>query len=70
MINMTQKDADKLDTVKLDKKNVLPEDGLYRYLYQPGQQHGYQKRQVTDFIWSKNTYQLDLITQEPGNRAL
>ena len=70
MINMTQKDADKLDTVQLDKKNVLPEDGLYRYLYQPGQQHGDQKRQVTDFIWSKNTYQLDLITQEPGNRAL
>ena len=67
---MTQKDADKLDTVQLDKKNVLPEDGLYRYLYQPGQQHGDQKRQVTDFIWSKNTYQLDLITQEPGNRAL
>ena len=33
-------------------------DGLYRYLYQPGKQHGDQKRQVTDHIWSKNMYQL------------
>ena len=67
---MTPKDADKLDTVKLDKKNVLPEDGLYRYLYQRGEQHGDQKRQAKDFIWSKNTYQLNLLVQEPGNHAL
>ena len=44
MIDMKPKDAIKLDTVPLDKKyareTVLPEDGLYRYLYQPGEQHG------------------------------
>ena len=44
---MKPKDAIKLGTVPLDKKNpeetVLPEDGLYRYLYQPGEQHGEQK---------------------------
>ena len=48
MIGMKPKDAIKLDTVSLDKKyqeeTVLPKDGLYRYLYQPGQQHGDQKR--------------------------
>ena len=74
MIGMKPKDAIKLDVVPLDKiypeKTVLPENGLYRYLYQPGKQHGDQKRQATDFIWSKNTYRLDRIIQEPGNRIL
>ena len=49
---------------------MLPEDGLYRYLYQPGKQQGDQKRRVRDFIWSKNTYQLDRIEEEPGNCVL
>ena len=74
MIGMKPKDAIKLDTVPLDKKypeeTVLPEDGLYRYLYQPGEQHGDQKRRATDLIWSKNTYRLDQIVQEPGNHIL
>ena len=43
MADMKPKDAIKLDTVKLDKiypeENILSEDGLYRYLYQPGEQH-------------------------------
>ena len=60
MIDMKTKDAIKLDTVPLDKtypeETVLLEDGLYRYLYQPGKQHGDQKRWATDLIWSKNTY--------------
>ena len=41
MIGMKPKDAIKLDTVSLEKtyseETVLPEDGLYRYLYQPGE---------------------------------
>ena len=45
---------------------MLPEDGLYRYLYQLIEQHGDQKRRTTDFIWSKNTYRLG----GPGNRVL
>ena len=56
MIGTKPKNAIKLDTVPLDKKypeeTVLPEDGLYRYFYQPGEQHGDQKRQATDLIWS------------------
>ena len=74
MIGMKLKDAIKLDTVPLDKKyleeTVLPKDGLYGYLYQPGEHHGDQKRQATDLTWSKNTYRLDRIVQEPGNRVM
>ena len=43
IVGMKPKDAIKLDTVPLDKtypeKTVLPEDALYRYLYQSGEQH-------------------------------
>ena len=74
MIDMRQKNAIKLDTAPLDKtypeESVLPEHGLHRYLYQPGGQHGHQKRGATDFIRSKNTYRLDRIVQEPGNHVL
>ena len=74
MIGMKPKYAIKLDTVPLDKtypkEIVLPEDRLYRNLYQPGEQHGDQKRRATDLIWSKNTYGLDRIVQDPGNCIL
>ena len=44
---MKPKDAVKLGTIPLDKtypkETVLPEDVLYRYLYQPGEQHGDKK---------------------------
>ena len=44
MIDMKPKDAVKLDTVPLDKtypdETEIPEDGLYRYLDQLGEQHG------------------------------
>ena len=74
MIGMKPKDAIKLNNVPLDKiyteKTVLPKDGLYRYLYQPGEQHRNQKRRVIGLIWSKNTYRLDRIVQDPGNRVL
>ena len=74
MTDMKPKDAIKLDTVPLDKKypeeTVLPKDGLYSYLYQLGEQHGDQKRRVTDLILKKNTYRLARIVQDPGNRVL
>ena len=48
IIDMKPKDAIKLDTVPLDKiypeEIVLPGDGLYRYLYQPGEQHEDKKK--------------------------
>ena len=82
MIGMKPKDAIKLETVPLDRlaaqyehkkypeETVLPKDGLYRHLCQPGEQHGDQKRRATDLIWSNNTYRLDQIVQEPDNRLL
>ena len=74
MIDMKPKDSIKLDTVPPDKtyseESVLPEDGLYRCLYQPGEQQGDQRKRATGLIWSKNTYRLDRIVKEPGNRVL
>ena len=71
MTSKKPKDAIKLDTVPLNKINpketVLPEDGLYRYLYQPGEQHGDQKRRATDLTWSKYTYRIDQLVQDPSN---
>ena len=49
MIVMKPKDVIKLDTISLDEtypeETVLSKDGLYRYLYQPGEQHGDQKNE-------------------------
>ena len=71
---MKPKDAIELETVSLNERypeeTVLPKDRLYRYLYQPGEQHGDQKRRATDLIWSKNMYRLDWIVQDPGNYIL
>ena len=87
---MKPKVAIKLDTVTLDKtylketvlldktylkETVLPEDGFYRYLYQPFKQHGDQKRWATYLktsgeIWSKNTYWLDQVVQSTGSRVI
>ena len=75
MIKMKPKDAIKLDYVELkvkeiQEKDVLPEDGLYRYLYQPGELEGGQQRRATDMIWSWNTFRLDGIIQDDGERVL
>ena len=74
MIVKKPKAAIKLDTAPLDKtypeETVLPEEGLYRYVYGLGEHYGDQKRRSTDFIWSKNTYRLDRVLQETGNCVL
>ena len=54
MIGMKPKDAIKLKEVPLvaresyHPEEVLPEDGLYRYLLQPGKEHDDQRRRATD----------------------
>ena len=55
---------------KYPEETVLPENELYRYLYQSREEHGDLNRRVTGLIWSKNTYRLDRIVQEPGNLVL
>ena len=60
MIGMKPKDAIKLDHVPLVKRenypeeDKLPEDGLYRYLLQPSEEHDDQRRRATDRVWSKD----------------
>ena len=47
MIDMKPQDAINIDIVDLDRfeihpeQNALPENGLYGYLYHPGEQHGH-----------------------------
>ena len=54
MIGMKPKDAIKLKEVPLvaqesyPPEEILPEDGLYRYLLQPGEEHDDQRRRATD----------------------
>ena len=76
MIGMKPKDAIKLDEVPLvDRESyppeeILPEDGLYRYLLRPGEEHNDQRCRATDRIWSKGTYRLREIAENPGNRVM
>ena len=76
MSGMKHEDAVKLDEVPLVNREsyppeeVLPEDGLYRYLLQPGEEHDDQWCRATDRIWSKETYRLREIAENPGNRVM
>ena len=76
MIGMKPNAAIKLDEVKLKKQEnfppeeLLPEDGLYRYFLQPGEEHGDKKKRATDRIWSKKTYRLRQIISNSGNRTM
>ena len=76
MIGMKPKDAIKLNEVPLvnresyPEEEVLPEDGLYRYLLQPFEEHNDQRRRATDRIWSKGTYRLREVMENPGNHVM
>ena len=76
MIGMKPKDAIKLKEVPLvaresyPPEEVLPDDGLYRYLLQPCEEHDDQRRRATDRIWSKTSYRLQEMTENPSNRVM
>ena len=61
MIGMKPKKAIVLDQVPLvareayPPEGVLPQDGLYRYQLQPGEEHNDQRQRATDRIWSTGT---------------
>ena len=69
-------DAIKLKEIKLVNKfkylpeQKLPEDGLYRYLLQPGEEHNDQRKRATDTIWSKGDFRLKKVVVEPDNRIM
>ena len=76
MIGMKPSDAIKLNEVPLvNRENYppedkLPEDGLYPYLLQSGEEHDDRRRRATDRIWSKGTYRLREIVEDAGNRVM
>ena len=76
MIGMKPKDAIVLDQVPLVNREayppeeVLPEDGLYHYLLQPGEEHDDRRFRATDRMWSKGIYRLQKIVENPGNRVM
>ena len=76
MIGMKPKDAIKLKEVPLVNREayppeeVLPEDGLYRYLLQRGEEHDDQRCRATDRIWYKASYRLREIVENPGNHVM
>ena len=76
MIGMKPKDAIKLNEVLLvdreryPSEEVLPEDGLYRYLLQSGEEYDNQCQRATDRIWSEGTYRLREIVENPGNHVM
>ena len=71
MTGMKPKDAIKLKEVPLVKsylpEDTLPEDGLYCYLLQPGEEHDGQCKRAMDRIWSKKTYRLSKVLLSSGN---
>ena len=76
MTGMKPKDAIKLNQVSLVNRenyppeDTLPEDGLYLYLLQPGEEHNDKRKRAMDRIWSKKTYRLREIVEDSGNRVM
>ena len=76
MIGMKPKDAIVLDQVPLvnrenyPEEDKLPKNGLYRYLLQPGEEHDDQRHRATDRMWSKATYRLREVMENPGNHVM
>ena len=76
MIGIKSKDAIKLKEVPLvarevyPPEEVLPENGLYQYLLQPSEEHDDQWHRATDRIWSKDSYRLREIAENPGNHVM
>ena len=76
MIGMSPKDAIELNEVSLVNRenyppeDILPEDGLYRNLLYPEEENDDQRKRATDRVWSKKTYRLREVVEEPGNRVM
>ena len=76
MTGMKPKDAIKLNQVSLVNRenyppeDTLPEEGLYCYVLEPGEEHDDQCKRAMDRIWSKKTYRLREIMKDSGNRVM
>ena len=76
MTDKKPNDAIKMKEVSLVNQEIYPpeknlsEDGLYRYLLLPGEEHGDQRKRETDITWSKKTYRLSEVIKKTGNRVM
>ena len=76
MTVMSPKDAIGLKEVLLINRenypleDILPEDGSYRYLLQPGEEHNDQHKRATDRIRSEATHRLREVVEDPGNQVM
>ena len=76
IIGMKPKNAIVLDQVPIVDREAyppedkLPEDGLYRYLLQPGEENDDQRCRATDRRRSKKTCRLREVVEEAGNRVM
>ena len=43
---------------------------MYHYPLQPGEEHDDQHQRGTDRVWSKGTYKLKEIVENPGNHVM
>ena len=62
--------VDELKDTETEMIGMKPEDGLYQYLLQPGEEHDDQRRRATDRIWSKASYRLREVMKSPGNQVM
>ena len=51
-------------------EETLPEDRLYFYLLQPGEEHDDQCKKAMDRTWSEKTYRLSEVVSSSGNRMM
>ena len=74
IIGTKLKDAIKLKELNLvesyPSEDILPENGLYRYLIQPGKERDDQHKRLTDSMWSKKPYRLREVKEDSGNPVM
>ena len=74
MTGIKPKDVTELREVPLvdsyPPEDTLPEDGLYHYLLQSGEEHDDQHKRATDRIWSKKTHRLSEVASSHSNRVM
>ena len=78
LIGMKPSDAIKKSEVKarlsapekLTNEVQLPSDVKVRYLYQPGELEGGERKRATDPYWSLETYTINEVVKTPGDPVL
>ena len=74
MTGMSPKEAIELKEVPVVKRypseDKLPDDRLYHYLLQPGEEQDDKRKRATDRTWSKATYRFSKTVEDSGNQVM